>query len=144
MTGRSFLDTNVLVYADDRDTPNKRSIAQRLIENSRLERSGVVSTQVLQEYFVAVTRKLGVLPSIARRKVELLGRLDLVVLELNQILGAIDLHRLHTLSFWDALMVQAASDSGCSRIYSEDRQAGRRIAGLEIVNPFQDVTAPGT
>ena len=144
MTGRSFLDTNVLVYADDHDTPNKRSIAQRLIENSRLERSGVVSTQVLQEYFVAVTRKLGVLPSIARRKVELLGRLDLVVLELNQILGAIDLHRLHTLSFWDALIVQAASDSGCSRIYSEDMQAGRRIAGLEIVNPFQDVTAPGT
>jgi predicted nucleic acid-binding protein len=96
----------------------------------------VVSTQVLQEYFVASTRKLGVDPELARRKVELFGTLGLVVLDRTQILGAIDLLRLHGLSFWDALIVQAALDANCRVLYSEDFQSGRTIRGLRIRNPF--------
>jgi predicted nucleic acid-binding protein len=95
-----------------------------------------LSTQVLQEYYVASTRKLGVDAGIARRKVELFARLDVVRIGLDQILAAIDLVRLDALSFWDALVVRAAIDARCRVLYSEDMQAGRRIGGVEIVNPF--------
>ncbi len=134
---RSFLDANILVYTDDHDSPDKQRIAMGLVESARLGASGVVSTQILQEYFVAATRKLGVAPEIARRKVELFARLDVVVLDLQHILGAIDLHRLHQLSFWDTLVLRAAADAGCTVLYSEDLNPGQRIDGVEVVNPFQ-------
>lgn len=134
--GRSFLDTNVLVYTDDQDSPEKRRRALDLYGKCRRSRSGVLSTQVLQEYFVTATRKLGVAPEVARRKTEIFGRLDVVLPGVEDILGAVDLHRLHGLSFWDALVVRAALVSGCARLFSEDLQAGRRFEGLEIVNPF--------
>jgi predicted nucleic acid-binding protein len=136
MAGRSFLDTNVLVYTDDDDSPAKRRRALDLFAECRRSRQGVVSTQVLQEYFVTSTRKLGVDPVVARRKTEIFGRLHLVTLRLEDILGAIDLLRLHRFSFWDALILRAALASGCTRLYSEDLQHGQRVEGLEIVNPF--------
>lgn len=138
MSDRSFLDTNVLVYTDDADAPAKQGRALDLVEAARREAWGVVSTQVLQEYFVAATRKLGVPAEIARRKAELFARLELVILDLDHLLGAIDLHRLHSLSFWDALVVRAAADAGCRRLYTEDLQHGRRIEGVEIVDPFAE------
>lgn len=95
-----------------------------------------MSTQVLQEYFVAVTRKLGVSADLARRKTEIFARLHIVTPGVDDILGAIDLHRLHGLSFWDALVVRAALASRCVRLLSEDLQPGRRFDGLEVVNPF--------
>jgi predicted nucleic acid-binding protein len=136
MTGRSFLDTNVLVYTDDHDSSDKRRRALDLFAESRRRGSGVVSTQVLQEYFVTVTRKLGVETTLARRKIEIFGRLHVVTVGLDDVLGAIDLLRLHGLSFWDALIVRTALVSGCSWLVSEDLQHGRRFEGLEIVNPF--------
>jgi predicted nucleic acid-binding protein len=136
MSGRSFLDTNVLVYTDDQDAPEKQRRALDLVAECRRRRSGVVSTQVLQEYFVTVTRKLGVPADLARRKTELFGRLHLVTTGLDDILAAIDLHRLHGVPFWDALIVRAAQVAGCTRLLSEDLQAGRRFDGLEVVNPF--------
>jgi len=137
MSDRSFLDTNVLVYTDDADVPDKQQRAIDLYADCRLGRRGVVSTQVLQEYFVTVTRKLGVDVSIARRKTELFGVMDLVTPGLDDVLAAVDLHRLHQLSFWDALIVRAAVVSGCSRLYSEDLQHGWRIEGLEVIDPFR-------
>lgn len=136
MADRSFLDTNVLVYTDDAGSPEKREKALDLYERLAREQSGVVSTQVLQEYFVASTRKLGVDPELARRKVELFGGLGVVVLDRPHIVAAIDLVRLHRLSFWDALIVQAALDANCRVLYSEDMQTGRKIRGLRIQNPF--------
>ena len=135
-TGRSFIDTNVLVYTDDQDSPEKQRRTLEIVTECRHGRNGVVSTQVLQEYFATATRKLGVAVDVARRKTEIFGRLHLVTLGLDEILGAIDLYRLHSLSFWDALIVRAALVSGCARLFSEDLQAGRRFEGLEIVNPF--------
>ena len=136
MSGRSFLDTNVLIYTDDHDAPEKQRRAIEVYERARRRRTGVVSTQVLQEYFVGATRKLGVEAAVARRKVELFARLDLVRIDLGAILAAIDFQRLHQVSFWDALIVQAALAGGCATLLSEDMQHGRRIGGLEIVNPF--------
>lgn len=137
MSARSFLDTNVLLYSDDRDAPGKRRRALDLLADHRLARSGVVSLQVLQEYFAAATRKLGVEAAIARRKVELFANYHLVVLDVDDVLAAIDLYRLHQLAFWDALVVRAASQGGCSVLYTEDLQDGRSIDGVTIVNPFR-------
>ncbi len=136
MSARSFLDTNILVYTDDFDAPEKQQVATGLVERCRLQKKGVVSSQVLQEYFVTVRRKLGVSAEVARGKVDLFARFDLVLVGLEDILAGIDLHRLHSFSFWDALVIRAALRSGCSVLYSEDLQAGRKIEGLEIVNPF--------
>ncbi len=137
MGARSFFDTNVLVYTDDRSAPKKQRRALELVAEHRRAGTGVLSLQVLQEYFVSVTKKLGVDPAVARRKVELLAQLDVAIPDLTAVLGAIDLHRLHGFPFWDALVLHAAKHSGCSVLYSEDFQDRREIDGVRIVNPFR-------
>jgi len=137
MKERSFLDTNILIYTDDAAEPQKQTIAMRLFEAGWNSQNAVISTQVLQEYFSATTRKLHVPVTDARRKVELLGRLDVVSITHADILHAIDLHRLHALSFWDALIVQMAQQSGCRVLYSEDMQHGQKLGELRIINPFK-------
>ena len=96
----------------------------------------MVSTQVLQEYFAVATGKLGVAPTLARRKVELFSRFNLVLVDLPEVLAAADLHIVHGVSYWDGLVIAAAKRSGCRILYSEDLQAGRSFAGVEIINPF--------
>lgn len=134
---RSFFDTNILVYADDLAADAKRERALALLEQHVAAGTAVLSTQVLQEYYVSATRKLGVPPATARSKVALFGRLDLVEVDLELILGAIDVQRLHQLSFWDALIVRAATVAGCRQLFSEDLQDGRQIDDLQIVNPLR-------
>ena len=137
MPARSFFDTNVLIYADDKTAPAKQRKALDLVAEHRRARTGVVSLQVLQEYFVTVTRKLGVEAAIARRKVELLSEFDVASPEVADILAAIDLHRLHGCSFWDALILRAAKQAGCRVLFSEDMQDAQEIDGLQILNPFR-------
>jgi len=136
MNARSFLDTNILLYADDRASPKKQRRAIDLVGAALMDQRGVVSTQVVQEYFWVATRKLRLEVEMARRKVELICRLQRVVLDHDDVLAAIDLHRLHRLAFWDALIVRAALVARCEILYSEDFQDGARIQGLQIVNPF--------
>jgi predicted nucleic acid-binding protein len=136
MTAASFVDTNVVLYADDADAGGKREVARALLTRIFADRSAVVSVQVLQEYFSAATRRLGLPADAARSRVEALGRLDVVTLVADDVLAAIDLHRLHSLSIWDALIVRAALISGCTILYSEDLQSGRRFERLQVVNPF--------
>ena len=134
---RSFFDTNILLYADDLAADAKRERALALLEQHVAAGTAVLSTQVLQEYHVIATRKLGVPPATARSKVSLFGRLDLVEVDLELILGAIDVQRLHQLSFWDALIVRVATVAGCRQLFSEDLQDGRQIDDLKIVNPLR-------
>jgi predicted nucleic acid-binding protein len=136
MSARSFFDTNVLIYADDKAAPAKQRRALDLVAEHRRAGTGVVSLQVLQEYFVTVTRKLHLDPRIACRKVELLAEFDVAAPDVGDILAAIDLHRLHGFSFWDALVLRAAKQSGCRVVFSEDMQEAREIDGIHIVNPF--------
>src|SRR5260370_23427025 len=137
MNARSFFDTDILVYADDKRAAAKRSRAIDLVAEHRRDGTGVVSLQVLQEYFVTVTRKLNVDSPLARRKVEILSEFDVVVPEVADILAAIDLHRLHAFSFWDALVLRSAQQAGCRVLLSEDFQEGREIDGIQVVNPFR-------
>jgi predicted nucleic acid-binding protein len=133
---RRFLDSKLLIYTDDHDAPTKQTKALELFGELRTTNQGVISTQVLQEYFVVVTRKLAVPPEIARRKMQLFANLNLIQIDLNIILAAIDLHRLHSLSFWNALIIRSALSGGCSSLLTEDLQHGQHIEGLKIINPF--------
>lgn len=132
----TFFDTNILFYSDDKRSPAKQKLALSLIKTHRENKTGVVSLQVLQEYFVNATRKLGLDPAIARRKVEIFSRFNLVEPELSDVLAAIDFHRLHQISFWDALVVHSARESGCRVLLTEDLHHGQVIDGVRIVNPF--------
>lgn len=136
MSGREFVDTNILVYADDNRDVAKQNRAKSLIRNLMLERRGVVSLQVLQEFFAAATRKLGMGAAEARERVLLYGRFEVVRLTTDDLLAAIDLHRLHGLAFWDGLIVQAALAGRCKVLNSEDMQHGRVIDALTIASPF--------
>ena len=133
---RSFLDTNILLYSDDRFDARKNRIAVDLLVDLRLAHAGVISTQVLQEYIVNAVAKLNLDVMVVRRRVELFSKFDMVIPSVEMILAAIDLQRLNSLSFWDAMIVQAARVSGCEILLSEDMQHGQTLAGLRIVNPF--------
>jgi predicted nucleic acid-binding protein len=133
---RTFLDSNVLVYSDDSRDPAKQQTALNLIKIYLRGRTGVVSLQVLQEYFVSATGKLKLDAELARRRVEVFAKFHVSEPTVNDILAAIDLHRLHGFSFWDALILRMAKQAGCRLLLSEDMQHGQEIDGVKIVNPF--------
>jgi predicted nucleic acid-binding protein len=134
----TFVDTNVLAYAHDRSETRKQAVARGRLEELWRERTGVLSTQVLQELYVVATRKLAMpMPrTTARRIVALYAEWPVVQVDVPLILAASDLEERHTLSFWDALVVEAARRAGATRLLTEDLQAGRRIAGVRVENPF--------
>ena len=136
---RSFFDSNILLYSDDAFDPRKNKIATDLIARYRTNREAVLSIQVLQEYFVNAVGKLKVDVVLARRRVELFSRFDLVLPNVALLMEAIDLQRLNSISFWDAMIVQAAHVAGCATLFSEDLNTGQTIAGVKIVNPFASV-----
>jgi predicted nucleic acid-binding protein len=135
-SSRAFLDTNVLVYSDDPRDPAKQQTSLNLIKLHLRERTGVVSLQVLQEYFDSVTRKLKLSAELAKQRVQVFAKFHVAEPTVNDILAAIDLHRLHGFSFWDALILLMAKRAGCRVLLSEDMQNRREIDGVKIVNPF--------
>lgn len=135
-TSRVFLDTNVLVYSDDPREPAKQAKALSLIKDHLRSRTGVVSLQVLQEYFVSAIGKLRLDSELAKQRVEVFARLQVAEPTVGDILAAIDLHRLHGLSLWDALILRSAKQSGCRVLLTEDMQHGQVVDGVKIVNPF--------
>lgn len=138
MASRTFLDTNVLVYLFDRDEPAKQERARGVLDGVRRAGEAVVSTQVLQEFYVTVTRKLAhPLPAQqAESVVRDLLELEVVRVDPELILAAAGMSRKDTISFWDALILVAASVAGCARVLSEDLQHGRTLGRLRIENPF--------
>ena len=136
MSVREFLDTNVLVYAEDGRDAGKQALARDLIGRLMRERRGVVSLQVLQEFFAVATRKLGMDAEAARRRLLLYSRFEVIDLSLVDLFAAIDLHLLHGLSFWDGLVVRAALNGNCRKLHSEDMHSGRVIEHLTVENPF--------
>jgi len=135
---RSFLDSDILVYADAGDEPVKQQRALSIIREHRLARSGVISTQVLQEYANVALRKLGLPAALARERLSFYARYDVVTTSSALIADAVDLYALRGISFYDALIVQAAVAGGCALLLSEDLQDGAVLAGVRIVNPFKD------
>ena len=138
MSVRSFLDTNVLVYAFDADEPEKRQRSLDLLEDPPDGTTFVLSTQVLQEFYAVVTRKLArPLPEErAETAVLRLSELPVVDSDVGLVLAAIRLSRTEQLSLWDALIVGAAVAGGCQQLLTEDLQHGRVLRGVEVINPY--------
>lgn len=134
----SFVDTNILVYAEDRDSGPKQEAAKDLVVKLWNERQGIVSVQVLQEFYVTVTRKMR-RPLRPARALEIVREyLAWTVIDNTGALlvAAVNLQMKAGLSFWDAAIVQAALEAGCDTLYSEDLNPGQKFGGLAIVNPF--------
>jgi predicted nucleic acid-binding protein len=135
---RSFLDTNILVYADAGDEPAKQERALSLISEHRSAGSGVLSTQVLQEYANVALRKLALPVALVRERLSFYSRFEVVTTTPSLIADALDLHALRSISLYDALIVQAAIASGCACLLSEGMQDGANLGGVRIANPFKD------
>lgn len=138
MSATTFVDTNVLAYAHDASEETRRPLAVALLEELWRSRSGIVSTQVLSEFWFVATRKFT--PPMSRRQarsiVDAYAAWPVVPVDPTLIVAASALEERHQLSFWDALIIEAARRGGATRLVSEDLQHGRRIAGLLIANPF--------
>jgi predicted nucleic acid-binding protein len=135
VTERRFFDTNILVYAHASDDKQKRKMAQELVGAHLRSKTAVISTQVLQEFFKTTTR-IGVSADTSRRHVADWAQTNVVQVTKELILAAIDLHRLHQISFWDALILRAARDGGCSVVFSEELNDGQIFDGVRVENPF--------
>jgi predicted nucleic acid-binding protein len=137
MNGRQFVDTNVLIYAFDRTASTKRAAARDLIERLWLERTGCLSLQILQEFYVTATRMLSMPAADAARQVGRLGYWNLHRPTLEDLGAAIELHQKRRISFWDAMVIRSAVQLECSVLWSEDLANGSRFETLTIRNPFQ-------
>ena len=133
---RSLLDTNLLVYADSADEPEKQRRAIALITQHRAAGTAVLSTQVLQEFVNVALRKLRLPPALIRERLGFYGGFELVPASAVLMAGALDLHVLHGFSFYDALILRAAMVSGCQQLLSEDMRHGASLGGVRISDPF--------
>ena len=133
---RTFFDTNILVYAEDPSDRRKQEIAKQLIVHHLRQRSGVVSIQVLQEYFVSATGKLKLDIGLVRYQIEFFTHFQVVEPSAGDVLAAIDIRRLYGFSIWDSLILRAAKKADCRILLTEDMQHGQTIDGVKIVNPF--------
>ena len=137
MSDRTFVDTNVLIYAHDVDAKSKHETAKKILRELWGERTGVLSTQVLQEFYVNVTRKIR--HPISKGSARLVASSyaiwcgDTTHAEISTAFRIEDEYRI---GFWDALIVASALKSGATRILSEDLNAGQTMAGIRIENPF--------
>ena len=136
---RLFFDTNVLVYSQDKEEPGKRSVARALVEEAIGAESFVVSTQVLLEFYATVLRRRMLGSAQALELVRAWSEHDTVVQTPDLLLRGFGLQQVHSLSVWDALIVQAALDARCGVLLSEDLQHGARFGELSIANPFLEV-----
>jgi predicted nucleic acid-binding protein len=137
MSDRIFVDSNILIYAHDVDAKSKREVARSVLGELWSQRTGVLSLQVLQEFYVNVTRKISSpLPKPVARMVVNSYAVWCVETTPAEISTAFRIEDESRIGFWDALIVASAAKSGASRILSEDLNAGQTIAGIRIENPF--------
>jgi len=134
----TFVDTNVLLYALDEDQGDRYEVASAAIETLWESNEGVLSTQVLQELYVNLTRKLKkpMTRLRARSTVERYTTWKVHQVTPDDIVAAAELEQRHSLAFWDALIVISAQRIGADRILTEDMQSGRSFGGVRIENPF--------
>ena len=136
MVTRSFIDTNILVYAEARDEPAKQQIALALLKQLYETVTGVLSTQVLQEYCNVALKKLKLPTGYVRAQLDLYEQFEIVQVTPAIIRAGLDLHQTRSVSFYDALIMASAETASCSELLSEDLNTGKVISGMRIHNPF--------
>lgn len=141
MKDKVFLDTNILIYAIESSPAYRKNqeIARKLIATHIQNETGVISIQVLQEFFMVSTSKLKVPLSseAALEYIQYMSILEIIQPNLDMVITAIHLHKKYLLSFWDAMVIQTARAADCSLLLSEDLDSGFRLGSLTIQNPFQ-------
>jgi len=137
MNGKTFIDTNILIYAHDVDARSKHDVARQVLRELWNDRTGIVSTQVLQEFYVNVTRKITKpLSRDAARRVVNAYSIWCIETTVADIAAAFCIEDETRISFWDALVLATAAKAGAARILSEDLNAQQVISGVLIENPF--------
>jgi len=140
MSGKTFVDADILIYAHDMDAGEKQQVAKGVLRELWSERTGVLSMQVLQEFYINVTRKIATpLPKDMARLVVTSYAIWCAETTPAEIAAAFRIEDESQIGFWDALIVSSAEKSGASRILSENLNAGQRIAGIRIENPFAGI-----
>jgi predicted nucleic acid-binding protein len=137
-----FLDTNILIYSLDQSDIDKKKNSRELIKALTSENLGVISTQVLQEFYIAATTKLGADPLLIKEIVRSLEKIETVTVTTTLIKEAIDCSVLNRISFWDALIVVSAESAKCKLLCTEDLNHGQIIRGVRIENPFKAKLQP--
>lgn len=132
-----FVDTNILVYCLDNHDQDKQTQARGLLQDLAGKRQGVLSTQVLQEFYVAATTRLNADPLTVKTVVHSFAHFETVLITPELINEAIDCSILNRLSFWDALIVAAAEQARCGTLWTGDLNPGQVIRGMRIEDPFQ-------
>jgi predicted nucleic acid-binding protein len=135
----NFIDTNILVYAYDKDEKIKNPIAREILLDCWEKRSGIISTQVLQEFYVTITAKLSKKLSVNEASELIKDFLSWPIEQVtpHDIIDATKLQERYKYSFWDSLIITLAQKSGAVILYSEDLQEGQKIGDLTIKNPFK-------
>jgi predicted nucleic acid-binding protein len=131
-----FIDTNLIVYANDSRDPDKQQKAIALIQGLMQNGQGVISSQVLQEYANTALVKLHQQHTIVLRQLALLESFEVVLLQPVLIRRAIEIRSAYGISFWDSCIISAAESAGCDSVYSEDLNAGQYYSGIKLLNPF--------
>jgi predicted nucleic acid-binding protein len=133
-----FVDTNVLIYAFDKSAGVKQQIAQELLARLWNTGTGCLSVQVLQEFFVTVTRKVRYPVPVAEAadRIRDFAAWNIFTPTAHDVLAAIEFHVQAQLSFWDAMVVWAAAELGCNILWTEDMNNGQLLRGVRIRNPF--------
>ena len=131
-----FIDTNILVYAMDAFDTAKQKRCRDLLRSLNSDVRGVISTQVMQEFYVTATKKLGADPLVVKDLLNAFERFDTVIVTPEIVKDAIDCSILNRLSLWDALIVVAAESALCEKIWTEDLNDGQIIRGVCVENPL--------
>lgn len=135
-SGRSFIDTNILIYAEASDEPVKRQAALALLKQLYESTSGVLSTQVLQEYCNVALKKLKLPATHIRAQLDLYEQFEVVQVTPALIRAGLDLHQTRSVSFYDAIILASAETAGCGALFSEDLNTGEVVGSVRIINPF--------
>ena len=136
-TGRCFVDTNILIYADSADVPKKQTQVLKLLRQLGESRNGVISTQVLNEYSNVALNKLKLPHRTLRTRLAFWQKQFEVCIVTPEIIAqAVDLHQTRSISYFDALIVASAQTANCLALYSEDMNMGEMVGGVKVVNPL--------
>ncbi len=141
MNGKYFIDTNIIVYAHDSDYPGKQIPAQKIIFDGMRGNKGVISAQVLSEFFVTITKKIKQKYSVlaAKHEILLLSHLAVVDIDYDIVIRAVSMQDQFQISYWDGLILAAAERADCDTLYSEDLSHGQIYSGIKCINPFADI-----
>jgi len=133
-----FVDTNILIYSMDEFDPVRQEMCRAVLKSLSNNLHGVTSTQVMQEFYVTATKKLGADPLLMKDVLHSFEQFEIVVVNPEIIYSAIDCSVINRISFWDSLIVVAAESANCEKLWTEDLNDGQLIRGVRIENPLKN------